>query len=495
MSNRSDQTGPQIEFNADWSDLSPFNDIGNVAKVDNPLRMLDQFSGAMGGGAEKTVGRLDLIEAPLVSILAKRSRAVCRITVPAGQVSYEGVPSLYPWHGTGFLVAPNILLTNYHVLNSATVAANAVAEFEYEVSDSDLLDGPPEVPPSAVRFNLMPDRLFISSDFKDFDYAFVWIESAAAQQFGTIPMQRGSFTTRQGEPTFVLHHPGGLPKKASVDDTEILSINSSFLLYAADTQEGSSGAPVFDRRGRLIALHHAWWPVPRVKARFPNLTGKLNDGGISPVANEGIKMSAIAIDLEGRTARGGMEARNAETVLSAFSGSDTLTGMFGSLGRSAAEGFETTADGAYEKVVRVYQGRDQDIDIGAWNIEWLNRDHNDETRLARVATVISALNLDIWALSEVSPQAVDALIAMLKSKFNQDFKAAYSEPEASTGKQSTAVIWRPNVVECTKVDWPTELDALFRASSDDDDLPLEAVHGKIFNRFPGLFRIKLKSTA
>lgn len=491
MKNPMTSVAPQIEFTADWSNLIPFSDVGSIAKVDHPQAMNEWFSSGLTGGAEKTVGKLDMVEASLMQALAQHSRAVCRITVPPGQVEYTGRTSMTGWYGTGFLVAPNILLTNYHVLNTETVAAAAVAEFDYQVLLPDLMDGAPDTAPSAKSFKLMPERLFIESKFGELDYAFVWIEDEAAAQFGTIQMNRGSFLTRATEPTFVLHHPGGAPKKASVDDTEVLSINSSFVLYAADTTSGSSGAPVIDRRGRLTALHHAWWPIQQIKSRFPMLTGRLNDGSITPIANEGIKLSAIAIDLEARMMRGGVQGRAAAKVLDAFGGSDSMTGMFGSLGRHTDAQEDT---GGYERVVQVYQGRDQDIDIGSWNIEWFNRDYTDQRRLERVATVISDLGLDVWALSEVSPDAVNALLEVLKTTFQQNFEAAFSEPDASNGKQSTAVIWRPNVVNCTPEAWPDELDEMFRADSRDDDLPFEAAHGKIFNRYPGLFRMSLNST-
>ncbi len=491
MKNPMTPQAPQIEFTADWSNLTPFNDVDSGAKVDHPRAMNEWFSSGLTGGAEKTVGRLDMVEASLMEALARHSRAVCRISVPPGQVEFTGRTSMTGWHGTGFLVAPNILLTNYHVLNTEKVAAAAVAEFDYQVLLSDLLDGAPDAAPSAKSFKLMPERLFIESKFGELDYAFVWIEDEAAAQFGTIQMNRGSFLTRPTEPTFVLHHPGGAPKKASVDDTEVLSLNSSFVLYAADTEGGSSGAPVIDRRGRLTALHHAWWPIQQIQSRFPMLTGRLNDGSITPIANEGIKLSAIAIDLEARMMQGGVQGRAAAKVLESFGGSDSMIGMFGSLGRHTSAQEDT---GGYERVVQVYQGRDQDIDIGAWNIEWFNRDYTDQGRLERVATVISDLGLDVWALSEVSPDAVKALLDVLKTTFQQNFEAAFSEPDASSGKQSTAVIWRPNVVTCTREAWPDELDEMLRADSRDDDLPFEAVHGKIFNRYPGLFRMSLNST-
>ncbi|WP_299472565.1 trypsin-like peptidase domain-containing protein [uncultured Roseibium sp.] len=503
MAKNTRKQNSEVDFLADWSDLRAFSDLESNAKVDNLPSMLAQWREDLSsiGGVEATVGVLETAQAGLVSILAKRSRAVCRITVSGDDLLDFANRPASQWHGTGFLVAPNLLLTNHHVLNDVKVAQNAKAEFNYQITEEDILDGPPDSAPPAVSFSLNPDRLFVTSKVGELDFTFVWIEAEAARQFGAIPMTRGSFTISKGEPTYIVHHPEGKPKRISLDDTEVMSINTAMLLYAADTARGSSGAPVFCDRGRLVALHHAWQSVSKVREKFPTLTGYLNDGGRTDVVNEGIKLSAIAIDLERRIAEGGEEASQAATVLSAFNGSDSLTGLFGSLGRyvppveedaSEASTVDDKAPSAYEKVVQVYNGSEQDIDIGAWNIEWFNRDYGNKGKLERVATVITDLNLDIWALVEVSKPAVEALLKQLKDKYKQEYMAAYSEPEAKPGKQTTAVIWRPNVVEGERVHWPEKINGLFQAHSK-DDLNLEAVHGKIFNRYPGLFRFKLKS--
>jgi len=62
--------------------------------------------------------------------------------------------------GTGFLVAPDVLLTNHHVLPCSAVAAAAVALANYEVSPPNDPAGRPAVSP------LDPVSLFVSGQFR-----------------------------------------------------------------------------------------------------------------------------------------------------------------------------------------------------------------------------------------------------------------------------------------------------------------------------------------
>ncbi len=494
----SEERSSDVPFIADWRGTGDFNDLDHVEKVDDLSRMLDGWRlepiAPGEGGVEAAVGRVETADAAVLSVLARHARAVCRISVPPGPYyDYENVPADGGWTGTGFLVGQNLLLTNHHVLNSLAVAEAATAEFDYQVSERDLLDGPPDDTPSAKVFRLNPRRLFVTSGMRDLDYSFVWIETAAAEDFGSIRMTRGSFVVRQTEPVYIVHHPNGDPKQVSLDDTEVLSMNSAALLYAADTEGGSSGAPVFCRRGRLVGLHHAWHSTQAAKARFPMLTGRLNDGTFTDVVNEGIKLSAMAIDLERRIAAGGKDATAAATVLTAFAGSDTLTGLFGSLGRHAkGEVAEGAVRSAYEQVVQVYAAREMDIDVGAWNVAWFNRDHDKAAKRDLVAKIVTDLNLDIWVLVDVSPEAVAALVDTLQAQYHQEYRFSVFEPDEAGERPCTAVLWRPNVVEGASVDWPEDIDRLLRESSREATGP-EAVQGPIFNRYPGLFRFRLRS--
>lgn len=442
----------------------PFSDVGAKGGVDDPSKML------RGWTLEAAVGRYITSPASLLQILAQRERAVAIVT--AEGIDYSG--SEGRWSGTGFLVGPNLFLTNHHVLNSASVARSAKVEFNYAISPENLLLGNAARPRATQAFTLDPGRLFVTSPAKDgLDYTFVWIENAAHTAFGSIPMERSSFTVDEGSQAFVIHHPDGRPKEVSLDDTDIIGIKTRIIHYTSDTMRGSSGAPVFDHRGRLIALHHA--------SRDERV--QLPDGSWTEVVNEGIKIAAIALDLENKMRSGGADASHAETVLREIGGSDTMSGFFGGLGR------DVPADRVRpEAVVDTYRGTDQDIDIGFWNIEWLATRWTDDRKLNGAARIIADLNLDAWGLSEVSPKGVRALVQRIAEIYGDRYEYGFSEPDAADGKQSTAMIWKKSSLSGKTIAWPSTVEPLLRRRSDNSGTAFEAVHGKIFDRYPGLFR-------
>jgi V8-like Glu-specific endopeptidase len=61
---------------------------------------------------------------------------------------------------------------------------------------------------------------------------------------------------RRGDDVFLIGHPGGGPKEVAFAQNEVTYIRKHLIRYSVDTMVGSSGAPVFDWRFSLIAMHH-----------------------------------------------------------------------------------------------------------------------------------------------------------------------------------------------------------------------------------------------
>jgi N-acetylmuramoyl-L-alanine amidase len=379
----------------------------------------------VGGKFERKVGTDDTLPAAFLEAGAAVARAVCKIE--ASGVAFDGQPGA--WNGTGFLVAPNLLLTNNHVLNDIAVARSAMVQFGYEVGRHGRF--------SPVRsYTLDPDRLFITSPaVGGLDYTFVHLDGDAHTEFGMIPLDRGAFVIAPGERANIVHHPSGQPKRVSLRANQSIDFDQLLLHYVSDTEHGSSGAPVFDDTWRLIALHHAWETLP------PNVS--LPGGHDVTFANEGIKIAAIVADLESRLTRPA-EGVQARRVLDVVRGSDSITGYFGVTARRV----ESAPVDAIDRVKAVYGGGAQDIDIGHWTVDWfMARPHE---RAADTATVLVDLNLDIWTLPGCDAKGAEILRRQLANEFGQDFASRVHEgPEGCV-----ATLWNPLTLAASPVQWP-----------------------------------------
>jgi V8-like Glu-specific endopeptidase len=88
------------------------------------------------------------------------------------------------------------------------------------------------------------------------------------------------------EPAFVIQHPGGARKRVAYVRNQITDVDDRVVQYLSDTQDGSSGAPVLNEAGRLIALHRAGG-VPQEAA-----------GKLPLQKNEGLRISRVVQGLE-----------------------------------------------------------------------------------------------------------------------------------------------------------------------------------------------------
>jgi V8-like Glu-specific endopeptidase len=204
--------------------------------------------------------------------LAALAPAVCRLVV---DIHGQGQ------HGTGFRIGPDILLTNWHVLHdkhNGTRATAVTAEFGYEDDGSGGALAPVVVPCDASS---------IVADQAD-DWAVIRSTQALADAWPEVKLSEAA-TPTQSTSAYIIQHPGGQRKRVGFVRNQVSFFDERVVHYLTDTQEGSSGSPVFDAQGRLIALHHAGGRPQEVVGR-------------SPVKkNEGIRISRI---VKGLTSRG-----------------------------------------------------------------------------------------------------------------------------------------------------------------------------------------------
>lgn len=450
---------------------------GDVPTVHDAQRMQEGWRrermqiDADGLQPERIIGRDDTLDAVFTEIMARRRHGVCIVRTHGR--AYDG--SVGHWTGTGFLVGPNLLLTNHHVLNSPEVARAAEVAFDYERSLEAVLNGRATLPSSSRTYRLDPDRLFVTSPLRGgLDFTFVWVDVARMPDGAVIRMERAAFIVQPQDRAFLIHHPGGRPKRVSLDRCDIVSAAPAgpVIHYTSDSETGSSGSPVFDRTGRLIALHHA--------SRQNHDGAATLDGTQPDHVNEGIKIAAIALELETRRTLPGEPTAMIDTVLGEIYGSDTVAGYFGAAGRTA----RADPTGA-ERVADLYNGTDQDLDICFWNVErFARRNGGLSAALNEAARIIADMGLDIWALFNLPTDAAHMLLEKLEERFGQRFLCAHG---ASAGAQTTVLLWNPETVDGGAVPWPSGVDHLFN--------PATSIAGLAFDQRPALYRFKARGGA
>jgi endonuclease G len=224
-----------------------------------------------GLALERIIGASDLLPLAYLEAGTLCARPVCRVEVHDRRGSVLG-------YGTGFMVAPDLMLTNNHVLHEAQSALYSLAQFDYE---NDVL-----MQPRPTRnFRLEPERLFITDEALDFSLvavAPVAAEGVKLEQYGYTRLIAASGKALLGECVSIIQHPSGAPKAIAIRSNQVTDVFDAFIHYSTDTEPGSSGSPVLSDAWEVVALHHAGVPDP---------------AGDGYVANEGIRISSIMAHL------------------------------------------------------------------------------------------------------------------------------------------------------------------------------------------------------
>jgi endonuclease G len=181
------------------------------------------------------------------------ANSVCKITF-AGRPSEEC--------GTGVLIAPNLVLTNYHVLSLEeesdlnAIARSAHFEFGY-VSPK---FGEAARTQSLKAVDCKP--VLSSSPIRELDYALLRLNSDENFKVEPVSFNVSSHLMPRS-PLNILQHPEGHEMKVSLSNNGVVKTNEAkgLVLYVNPTKRGSSGSPCFDQEWKLVALHHKEKPT------------------------------------------------------------------------------------------------------------------------------------------------------------------------------------------------------------------------------------------
>jgi V8-like Glu-specific endopeptidase len=215
--------------------------------------------------------RSTLLPISFLEVGLQRARSVARVKRDDGTL------------GSGFLTANNIFVTNHHVIGSAGDANTAVAQFNYQQTETGL-----DLEPAEFRFD--PDSGFATSPMNEDDWTLVRVRGDANVVWGAIPMR--AVDVKLTEWVNIIQHPGGGSKQIALYHNVVTYVDKKRVQYLTDTLPGSSGSPVFDSEWRVVALHHSGGWITEPKAR--NWLGRKR----RVFRNEGVNINRVIEALE-----------------------------------------------------------------------------------------------------------------------------------------------------------------------------------------------------
>ncbi len=202
-------------------------------------------------------------------------------------------------HGTGFLVAPGVLMTNHHVLESIDDVRDRLVQFRYETD----VHGA-ELNPESFSLGIDPPPILVPA----LDVVLAAVNPTSANStsvdaFGWLRLNPEPGKAFVGEYLTIIQHPRGERKQVCVRENKLLKYDDPgpYLWYQTDTVGGSSGSPVFNNSWDVVALHHSGVPNTKLidgKQVWLNKQGQPwhrdeGDDAVDWIANEGVRTSQI----------------------------------------------------------------------------------------------------------------------------------------------------------------------------------------------------------
>jgi Trypsin-like peptidase domain len=194
--------------------------------------------------------------------------------------------------GTGFLVGPDTVLTNWHVVEGFQSARRIVeigCRFDYvQLPDRRLQVGQlvPLHADGCLNWSRYSDSERMGTlegslpTSQELDYALLRLASPVGQHClngatrGWVVLPIAPFPLPNDAPLLIVQHPEGAPMKLALDTQAVIgrNRNGTRICYKTNTDPGSSGSPCFTMDWDIVALHNYGdpkWHNPRFNQGVP----------------------------------------------------------------------------------------------------------------------------------------------------------------------------------------------------------------------------------
>jgi hypothetical protein len=247
-----------------------------VVSVDGEAVVLDVPPSANGvdvrsvpnadGELEVVILEDDTLDVGFLHLGAEASRSVAKLLVPR---HFDGVASTLAGNapdfgnGTGWLIGPDLLITNHHVVNARLPSEPAADPADFELQGKatkalfDFYRPDADVHTATVVDCVANDR--------DLDFALLRLAPGGPVR-KPLPLRTSPILKPMAralrERVNVLQHPGGLPMRLGFRNNFVVTGSVDKLSYLTDTAGGSSGSPICDDLWFVAALHRGFKTIP-----------------------------------------------------------------------------------------------------------------------------------------------------------------------------------------------------------------------------------------
>lgn len=216
-------------------------------------------------------------------------RSVARVSVPRivdGQQCSTPSGNAVLFHGSGWLIAPDLIITNQHVVNARPYPSPAAshADFLKQAAAATIQFDYDDTASTGEVFH----SIGVEAWSADLDYAILRIEPSRRSPLQLSPNALQPRLSDEKIPVNIIHHPDGGPKMISCRNNLVTAFTEKDVCYLTDTKFGSSGSPVCTDSWTVVALHRGSRAAEGVKYM----------GRSTAYINVGTHIAAILADLK-----------------------------------------------------------------------------------------------------------------------------------------------------------------------------------------------------